>query len=109
MAENVGQRLLHDAEHGGGLLIAERNTLQRTVAAALDAGSRLKLLRLPFDGFHQTQIVQDAGAQFAGDAAHHVDHHLVADVLDGVKFKDGIKVTDDNKHDDGMTDERVAA
>ena len=36
-------------------------------------------------------------------------HHLVADVLDGVKFKDGIKVTDDDNHDDGMTDERVAA
>jgi transposase-like protein len=36
-------------------------------------------------------------------------HELVADVLDGVKFKDGIKVTDDNNHDDGMTDERVAA
>jgi transposase-like protein len=36
-------------------------------------------------------------------------HHLVADVLDGVKFKDGIKVTDDNNHDDGTTDEKVAA
>ena len=36
-------------------------------------------------------------------------HHLVADVLDGVKFKDGIKVTDDDNHDDGMTDEKVAA
>jgi putative transposase len=36
-------------------------------------------------------------------------HELVADVLDGVKFKDGIKVTDDDNHDDGMTDERVAA
>ena len=36
-------------------------------------------------------------------------HHLVADVLAGVKFKDGIKVTDDDNHDDGMTDERVAA
>jgi putative transposase len=36
-------------------------------------------------------------------------HHLVADVLDGVNFKDGIKVTDDDNHDDGMTDERVAA
>ena len=36
-------------------------------------------------------------------------HHLVADVLDGVKFKDGIKVTDDDNHDDGSTDERVAA
>ena len=36
-------------------------------------------------------------------------HHLVADVLDGAKFKDGIRVTDDNNHDDGMTDEKVAA
>jgi putative transposase len=36
-------------------------------------------------------------------------HELVADVLDGVKFKDGIKVTEDDNHDDGMTDERVAA
>jgi putative transposase len=36
-------------------------------------------------------------------------HNLVADVLDGVKFKDGIRLTDDDNHDDGMTDERVAA
>ena len=36
-------------------------------------------------------------------------HELVADVLAGVKFKDGIKVTDDDNHDDGMTYERVAA
>src|SRR5246500_289378 len=36
-------------------------------------------------------------------------HHLVADVLDGVKLKDGIKVTDDDNQDDGMTDEEVAA
>jgi putative transposase len=37
-------------------------------------------------------------------------HELVADVLAGVKFKDGIKVTDDNTNDDNeMTPERVAA
>src|SRR5436190_9733282 len=36
-------------------------------------------------------------------------HQLVADVLNGVKFNDGIKVTDDNNHDDEVTDERVAA
>jgi hypothetical protein len=30
-------------------------------------------------------------------------------VLNGVKYKDGIRVTDDDNHDDGMTDERVAA
>jgi hypothetical protein len=33
-------------------------------------------------------------------------HELVADVLAGVKFKDGIKVTDD---DNETTDEKVAA
>jgi putative transposase len=36
-------------------------------------------------------------------------HELVADVLAGVKFKDGIKVTDDDNHDNEMTDERAAA
>jgi hypothetical protein len=35
-------------------------------------------------------------------------HHLVADVLDDVKFKDGIKVTNDHTND-GTTDEKVAA
>ena len=33
-------------------------------------------------------------------------HELVTDVLDGVKFKDGIKVTDDETT---TTDEKVAA
>jgi putative transposase len=36
-------------------------------------------------------------------------HELVADVLAGVKFKDGIKVTEDDTNDNEMTDERVAA
>lgn len=36
-------------------------------------------------------------------------HHLVADVLDGVKFKDGIRVTDDDNHDDRQQDGRIAA
>jgi hypothetical protein len=35
-------------------------------------------------------------------------HELVADVLAGVKLKDGIKVTGDD-HDDEVTDEWVAA
>jgi hypothetical protein len=30
-------------------------------------------------------------------------------VLASVKFKDGIKVTDDDNHNDGLTDEKVAA
>ncbi len=36
-------------------------------------------------------------------------HELLADVLTDVKFKDGIKVTDDDTHDDQMTEEKVAA
>jgi len=37
-------------------------------------------------------------------------HHLVADVLAGAKFKDGLRVTDDDNNDNEMTqDERVAA
>jgi putative transposase len=36
-------------------------------------------------------------------------HELVADVLAGAKFKDGIKVTDDDIHDNEITPEKVAA
>jgi transposase-like protein len=36
-------------------------------------------------------------------------HELVADVLAGVKFTDGERVTNDTNHDDEMTDEKVAA
>lgn len=37
-------------------------------------------------------------------------HELVTDVLDGIEFKDGIQVTDDNNHDnDETTEEKVAA
>ena len=36
-------------------------------------------------------------------------HELVAEVLAGAKFKDGIRVTDDENHDTEKTDEKVAA
>lgn len=45
---------------------------------------------------------QERWRRFNGD-------DLVADVRDGVRFKDGIRVTDDDNQDDGMTDEEVAA
>jgi hypothetical protein len=35
-------------------------------------------------------------------------HELVADLLDDVKFKDGIRVSDDTNHEDQMTEEKVA-
>ena len=36
-------------------------------------------------------------------------HELVTDVLAGVKFKNGVKVTDDDNNDNETPDERVAA
>ena len=36
-------------------------------------------------------------------------HELVADVLAGIEFKDGIRDTNDDNHDNEMTDEKVAA
>ena len=36
-------------------------------------------------------------------------HELVADVLAGAKYTDGIPVTDDDTNQDDTTDERVAA
>ncbi|MDX6506119.1 MAG: putative transposase [Gaiellaceae bacterium] len=36
-------------------------------------------------------------------------HELVADVLTGARFNDGIRVTDDNRHNDKAEDEKVAA
>jgi transposase-like protein len=35
-------------------------------------------------------------------------HELLVDVLDGVKFKDGIRVSDDDSHDHETTEEKVA-
>jgi hypothetical protein len=36
-------------------------------------------------------------------------HELVADVLAGAKYKDGIRVTDHDTHNEEQTDEKVAA
>jgi hypothetical protein len=36
-------------------------------------------------------------------------HELVADVLAGQRFKDGIRVTDEDTNDNEMTAEKVAA
>ena len=67
----------------------------------------------------RTKVTKGAGSKNAAlamaykllDAAQErwrrvTGHELVADVLAGVKFKDGIKVTDD---DNDTTDEKVAA
>ena len=63
------------------------------------AGSKTAALAM---AYKLLESAQERWRRFTG-------HELVADVLAGVKFKDGIKVTEDENHDDEMTDERVAA
>jgi putative transposase len=62
------------------------------------AGSKKAALAM---AYKLLDAAQDRWRRFNG-------HELVGDVLDGVKFKDGIKITDDNNHDD-KTEEKVAA
>ena len=54
------------------------------------AGSKKAALAM---AYKLLDAAQDRWRRFNG-------HELVADVLDGAKFKDGIKVTDDDNHDD---------
>jgi putative transposase len=64
------------------------------------AGSKAAALAM---AYKLLDSAQDRWRRFNG-------HELVADVLAGVKFKDGIKVTDDDTNDDNeMTPKRVAA
>ena len=60
-------------------------------------------------GLNEPKLVVANGALGAWAALRDVSprHHLVADVLDGVSLKDGIRVPDGGSH--GMTDEKVAA
>jgi putative transposase len=70
----------------------------------------------------RTRVIKGAGSKKAAlsmaykllDAAQERwrrfnGHELVSDVLDGAKFKDGERFTDDDNNDNEMTDERVAA
>jgi hypothetical protein len=63
------------------------------------AGSKKAALAM---AYKQLDAAQERWRRFNG-------HELVADVLAGVRFKDGERVTNDNDNDDQMTDERVAA
>ena len=54
-------------------------------------------------------LAREGAPRMIAAALRFNSHHLVADVLDGIRFKDGIRVTDNDNHDDGMTDEKVAA
>jgi putative transposase len=70
----------------------------------------------------RTKVTKRAGSKMAALAMAHKlldaaqqrwrrfnGHELVADVLAGVEFKDGIRATDSKDNQDAITDERVAA
>ena len=63
------------------------------------AGSKKAALAM---AFKLLEAAQERWRRFNG-------HELVADVLAGAKYKDGIRVTDDDTHNDEETDEKVAA
>jgi putative transposase len=63
------------------------------------AGSKKAALAM---AYKLLDAAQDRWRRFNG-------HELVADVLAGAQFKDGIRVNDDDNHDSKMTDEKVAA
>lgn len=64
------------------------------------AGSKAAALAM---AYKLLDAAQDRWRRFNG-------HEIVADVLAGIKFKDGIRVTDDDdNHDNTMIDEKVAA
>src|ERR1041384_3665583 len=67
MADDVGERLLEDAEERSGHLRLQQRLVQAGVYFAFDAGARLEFVRLPFDRRHQSQIIQYARPQFSGD------------------------------------------
>ena len=73
VAKDICQGFLKDTEDGRSLLLVENNVIERAGAPANDPGSGFKLPCLPFDCFHQSQVIQDARPQFPGDPSNGID------------------------------------
>ncbi len=74
-------------------------TLKLRTRVTKGAGSKKAALAM---AYKLLDAAQERWRRFNG-------HELVADVLAGVEFKDGERITDDDTTDDQMTDEKVAA
>ena len=81
---DVGQRLLQDAEHSGSALLIPLQLLDVAGELRLDAGARLELLQLPFDGRLQAEVLQELRAHLRDDLPH-CAHALVHVGLDKVQ------------------------
>ena len=94
MAQNVGQGLLKDSEHGCGFILSQLIGLGVEDYTAGNAGSTLEILSLPLDGRSQTEIVQNDRSQLCthpvqnlqgciNDGAHGIEFGLQRSVRAG--------------------------
>ena len=74
MPDDVGQRLLKNAEHGRGALGIKVQMPRTGLELALDACPFFKFPNLPFDGGFQPQFIEHGRAQLGGDFADHTDN-----------------------------------
>ncbi len=74
-------------------------TVKLRTRVAKGAGSKKAALAM---AYKLLDAAQERWRRFNG-------HELVADVLADARAKDGIRVTDDDNHEDEMTEEKVAA
>ena len=71
--DDVGQRLLKNAEHGRGALGIKVQVSRTGLELALDACPLFKFPNLPFDSGFQPQFIEHRRTQFGGDLADHAD------------------------------------
>ena len=71
--DDIGQGFLEDAKKHGREIMIPQNLRHPAGDGGLNPGSPLKIIGLPFDGRDQSEIVQDAWAQFGRDAPDGLD------------------------------------
>jgi hypothetical protein len=76
MADNVGERFLEDSKEGGAQLGVQERLVHVGMNLALYPGPVLEFVRLPFQGGAKAEVVEHAGPQFGGDAAHRLDGRI---------------------------------
>src|ERR1035437_4855145 len=73
MTNNVGQRLLADAEDRSRAVSVYDHLFGAGVESERDVGPPAELLGLPLDGIRQTEIIQHPWPQLSGDPLHRLD------------------------------------
>ena len=85
VANNIGERFLKNAENGRGSLRIQGQGFSKQCDVTGDSGTALKLLRLPFQGGVQAQIVQRSGPKVGGNSSQGANH-FVHQTNRGVNF-----------------------